>query len=154
MTEFRSFSKKQLTVLSWWHERSPYRSYDGIICDGAVRSGKTTCMSLSFVSWAFHSFNGADFAFCGKTIASLRRNMISSMLPILGSLGFEWKEKHTQNLIEIRCGKVTNRFYLFGGRDESSASLIQGMTLSGVLLDEVALMPRSFVEQALARCSP
>ena len=154
MTEFRSFSKKQLTVLSWWHERSPYRSYDGIICDGAVRSGKTTCMSLSFVSWAFHSFNGADFAFCGKTIASLRRNMISSMLPILGSLGFEWKEKHAQNLIEIRCGKVTNRFYLFGGRDESSASLIQGMTLSGVLLDEVALMPRSFVEQALARCSP
>ena len=154
MTEFRSFSKKQLTVLSWWHERSPYRSYDGIICDGAVRSGKTTCMSLSFVSWAFHSFNGADFAFCGKTIASLRRNMISSMLPILGSLGFEWKEKHAQNLIEIRCGKVTNRFYLFGGRDESSASLIQGMTLSGVLLDEVALMPRSFVEQAFARCSP
>ena len=27
------------------------------------------------------------------------------------------------------------------------------MTLGGVLLDEVALMPRSFVEQALARCS-
>lgn len=31
--------------------------------------------------------------------------------------------------------------------------MIQGMTLSGVLFDEVALMPRSFVEQALARCS-
>ena len=31
--------------------------------------------------------------------------------------------------------------------------LIQGVTLAGVLLDEVALMPRSFVEQALARCS-
>ena len=27
------------------------------------------------------------------------------------------------------------------------------MTLAGVLLDEVTLMPRSFVEQALARCS-
>lgn len=27
------------------------------------------------------------------------------------------------------------------------------MTLAGVLFDEVALMPRSFVEQALARCS-
>ena len=154
MTEFRSFSKKQLTVLSWWHERSPYRSYDGIICDGAVRSGKTTCMSLSFVSWAFHCFNEADFAFCGKTIASLKRNIICSLIPILRSLGFDCKEKYTQNLIEIRFGKAMNRFYLFGGRDESSASLIQGMTLSGVLLDEVALMPRSFVEQALARCSP
>ncbi|MFR1234679.1 MAG: hypothetical protein ACLSCQ_15525 [Evtepia gabavorous] len=28
-----------------------------------------------------------------------------------------------------------------------------GVTLAGVLLDEVALMPRSFVEQACARCS-
>lgn len=154
MTEFHAFSKKQLSVLSWWHESSPYRSFDGIICDGAVRSGKTTCMSLSFVSWAFHCFNEADFAFCGKTIASLKRNIICSLIPILRSLGFDCKEKYTQNLIEIRFGKTRNRFYLFGGRDESSASLIQGMTLSGVLLDEVALMPRSFVEQALARCSP
>ena len=154
MTEFHAFSKKQLSVLSWWHESSPYRSFDGIICDGAVRSGKTTCMSLSFVSWAFHCFNEADFAFCGKTIASLKRNIICSLIPLLRSLGFDCKEKYTQNLIEIRFGKTRNRFYLFGGRDESSASLIQGMTLSGVLLDEVALMPRSFVEQALARCSP
>ena len=154
MTEFHAFSKKQLSVLSWWHESSPYRSFDGIICDGAVRSGKTTCMSLSFVSWAFHCFNEADFAFCGKTIASLKRNIICSLIPILRSIGFDCKEKYTQNLIEIRFGKTRNRFYLFGGRDESSASLIQGMTLSGVLLDEVALMPRSFVEQALARCSP
>lgn len=53
----------------------------------------------------------------------------------------------------MRYGDIENRFYLFGGKDESSASLIQGMTLCGVLFDEVALMPRSFVEQALARCS-
>ena len=46
-----------------------------------------------------------------------------------------------------------NQFYIFGGRDEGSASLIQGITFAGVLLDEVALMPRSFVEQACARCS-
>lgn len=41
----------------------------------------------------------------------------------------------------------------FGGKDESSYALIQGITLAGVLLDEVALMPRSFVDQATARCS-
>lgn len=152
--EFESFSKKQLAVLSWWHERSPYRGFDGIICDGAVRSGKTTCMSLSFVSWAFYCFDGADFALCGKTITSIRRNIVSSLLPLLSSLGFECREKLSQNYVDISMGKRRNRFYLFGGRDESSASLIQGMTLSGVFFDEVALMPRSFVEQALARCSP
>lgn len=151
---FEMFSKKQLQVLSWWHDDSPYRDYDAIICDGAVRSGKTTCMTVSFVLWAFYRFDDANFALCGKTITSLRRNIVVSLLPLLSKLGFEYKEKLSQNLIEISNGKAKNRFYLFGGRDESSASLIQGMTLTGVLLDEVALMPRSFVEQALARCSP
>jgi PBSX family phage terminase large subunit len=59
----------------------------------------------------------------------------------------------SKNYADITIGPITNRFYLFGGKDESSASLIQGMTLAGVLLDEIALMPRSFVEQAIARCS-
>ncbi len=150
---FDTFSKKQLTALTWWHEKSPLCEFDGIICDGAVRSGKTTCMSISFVAWAFHCFENTSFAICGKTIASLKRNIITSLIANLRELGFDCKEKLSQNLIEISIGNKTNRFYLFGGRDESSASLIQGMTLGGVLLDEVALMPRSFVEQALARCS-
>ncbi len=150
---FTSFSKKQLTVLSWWHENSPYSSFDGIICDGAVRSGKTTCMSLSFVLWAFYRFDNSDFALCGKTVASLRRNIVTSLLSNLKEIGFDCDYKVSRSVIEVQKGKRKNRFHLFGGRDESSASLIQGMTLSGVLLDEVALMPRSFVEQALARCS-
>ncbi|MBQ7118064.1 MAG: PBSX family phage terminase large subunit [Clostridia bacterium] len=150
---FSSFSRKQLTALSWWHKSSPYSSLDGLICDGAVRSGKTTCMSLSFILWAFFAFDETSFAICGKTISSLRRNVTVTLLPMLADLGFDCRERVSQNLIEISYGNRTNRFYLFGGRDESSASLIQGMTLGGVLLDEVALMPRSFVEQALARCS-
>ena len=36
---------------------------------------------------------------------------------------------------------------------KSSQDLIQGMTLAGVFFDEVALMPYSFVDQAMARCS-
>ena len=56
-------------------------------------------------------------------------------------------------VIVARRGNRENRIYLFGGKDESSYTLVQGVTLAGVLLDEVALMPRSFVEQALARCS-
>lgn len=150
---FRRFSKKQLTVLNWWCAASPHRRKDAIICDGAVRSGKTVCMSLSFIVWSFYDFDDTSFALCGKTIASLRRNLIVPMLPILTSLGFECKEKTSKNYIEVSYKGRTNRFYLFGGKDESSAALIQGMTLGGVLLDEVALMPRSFVEQAIARCS-
>ncbi len=153
MNSFAPFSKKQLAVLTWWCSESPVKDKNGIICDGAIRSGKTMCMSISFISWAFYGFCGTSFAICGKTIASLRRNVVTPLLPQLSALGFNCEYKISQNLLEIERSGVKNRFWLFGGRDESSASLIQGMTLGGVLLDEVALMPRSFVEQALARCS-
>jgi len=151
--EFKPFSKKQLTVLTWWCQNSPYRDYDAVICDGAVRSGKTMCMSVSFILWSFYRFNGQSFALCGKTISSLRRNVITPITDTLISMGFEVNSKLSQNLIEISLNGRCNRYYIFGGKDEASASLIQGMTLAGVLFDEVALMPRSFVEQALARCS-
>ncbi len=153
MNNFVPFSKKQLEALTWWCSTDEVSRKNGIICDGAVRSGKTLCLSLSFVSWAFYAFGDTSFALCGKTITSLRRNVITPLIPQLNSLGFKCSEKISQNLIEIQKGEIKNRFYLFGGKDESSASLIQGMTLGGVLFDEVALMPRSFVEQALARCS-
>ena len=145
------FSEKQKTVLRWWC--TPERQYEAIICDGAVRSGKTFCMGLSFVCWAMARFQGAALGLCGKTTVSLRRNLVRSLIPVLEDLGFRCEEKVSRNLITIRRSGRENTFYLFGGRDESSAALIQGVTLAGVLLDEVALMPRSFVEQACARCS-
>ena len=147
------FSKKQLRVLSWWHQSAADSAYDAIICDGAVRSGKTFCMSLSFMLWALYAFDGKDFGLCGKTIRSLRRNLVTPIIPVLKSVGLDCEEKLSDNCLTLRLGNRSNRFYYFGGKDESSAALIQGVTLSGVLFDEVALMPRSFVEQAMARCS-
>lgn len=150
---FSPFSKKQITVLTWWCPEGPFRTRDAIICDGAVRSGKTLCMSLSFVFWAFADFVDHDFAICGKTVTALKRNIVHPLITQLKQLGFGVEWKPSRNYMDVTLQGRTNRFYFFGGRDESSASLIQGMTLSGVMLDEVALMPRSFVEQALARCS-
>ena len=150
---YRAFSPKQRTVLTWWVPGNPDFEKEAIVCDGAVRSGKTLAMGLSFFLWAMSCFDGKKFGVCGKTIASLQRNVLSEILPRLTALGAEWKEKRSENLVTVRfCGRE-NQFYIFGGRDESSASLIQGITFAGVLLDEVALMPRSFVEQACARCS-
>ncbi len=149
---FRSFSPKQKQVLTWWCA-SGSRNREAIICDGAVRSGKTLCMGLSFFCWAMRSFRGQAFGLCGKTVSGLRRNLLGTLLPVLKELGFQWEEKVSKNLLTVRFGGGENTFYLFGGKDEGSAALIQGITLAGVLLDEVALMPRSFVEQACARCS-
>ena len=150
---YNPFSEKQLKVLTWWCENSPYKEKDAIICDGAVRSGKTFCMSISFIAWSFSRFSNMSFAMCGKTIPSLKRNVIIPLMKSLTELGFSYQLKKSENILEVTYNGVMNRFYLFGGKDEMSASLIQGITLAGVFFDEVALMPRSFVEQSLARCS-
>jgi PBSX family phage terminase large subunit len=110
-------------------------------------------MSLGFILWAMTKFNGYSFGICGKTITSVKRNVLDSLLITLKSYGFSCEEKVSKNYVDISINNVKNRFYLFGGKDEASASLIQGMTLAGILLDEIVLMPRSFVEQAIARCS-
>lgn len=151
--KWQALSEKQLKVMTWWCDPSPYRDFDGIIADGAVRSGKTISMSASFVNWAMERFSDCDFALCGKTVGSLRRNVINTLKQQLQSLDMTYEEKRTENLIVITKGKVTNYFYCFGGKDESSQDLIQGMTLAGILFDEVALMPQSFVAQGEARCS-
>lgn len=144
--------------MTWWCDNSPVKDYDGIIADGAVRSGKTISMAPSFVNWAMECYEECDFALCGKTVGSLRRNVINNLKNQCISLGYEWQEKRTDNIIVITKNKgakneTTNYFYTFGGKDESSQDLIQGMTLAGVFFDEVALMPQSFVSQAEARCS-
>lgn len=148
----RKLSPKQKLAMNWWC-REPTSRCDAVICDGAVRSGKTLSLSMGFVIWASTCFTDSAFALCGKTVTSLRRNVVAPLLPILRELGFQCQEKVSRSCVDISFSGRSNRFYLFGGRDEGSAALIQGMTLTGVFLDEVALMPRSFVEQALARCS-
>ncbi len=148
-----TLSPKQKRVLTWWMPGEPDSGMDAIVCDGAVRSGKTLAMGLSFFLWALGCFDGKKFGICGKTIEALRRNVLSEVLPVLEKMGVQWKEYRSENRVEVRLGERKNQFYIFGGLDESSADRIQGITFAGVLLDEAALMPRSFVEQACARCS-
>ena len=150
---FQPFSKKQRMVLNWWCDTSPVKDMDGIIADGAIRSGKTVSMSLSFVFWAMTSYNGQNFAMCGKTIGSFRRNVLFWLKLMLKSRGYTVVDHRADNLVIISKGDITNNFYIFGGKDESSQDLIQGITLAGVFFDEVALMPESFVNQATGRCS-
>ena len=150
---FKPFSAKQKQILTWWMPGSPVKDHDGIIADGAIRSGKTLCMSLSFVFWAMDCFNGQNFAMCGKTIGSFRRNVLFWLKQMLRSRGYRVADHRNDNLVEIIRGDVTNYFYIFGGKDERSQDLIQGITLAGVFCDEVALMPESFVNQATGRCS-
>lgn len=150
--KFTTFSKKQKQVLSWW-ENPKYKDKEAIICDGSVRAGKTVIMSLSYIFWAMESYDEEQFGMAGKTIGSLRRNVIRPLKKMLRGRGYIVKDNRTDNILEITKKGRTNYFFLFGGKDEASQDLVQGLTAAGFFFDEVALMPQSFVNQATARLS-
>lgn len=140
--------------MTWWMPGSPVKDKDAIICDGAVRAGKTLPMSLSFVVWAMETFDDQNFGMAGKSIGALRRNVVQPLKKVLKGRGYKVKDRRsTENYLEITWKGRVNYFYLFGGKDERSQDFIQGITLAGMFFDEVALMPESFVNQATARCS-
>lgn len=142
-------SKKQQKILAF-----PYTHYDALICDGAVRSGKTSLMMVAFIDWAMSNFSGYRFGICGKTVNSATQNIIIPYISMhYAKKKYKIKWHSSNNILEVTKGKTTNIFEVFGGKDEGSFTLIQGRTLAGVLLDEVVLMPQSFVNQALTRCS-
>ncbi|PDY52088.1 PBSX family phage terminase large subunit, partial [Bacillus cereus] len=97
-----------------------------MICDGSIRAGKTVSMALSYVMWAMESFEGENFGMCGKTIGSHRRNVITPLKKMLKSRGYKVKDHRSENMLSITKDGVTNFFYIFGGKDESSQDLIQG----------------------------
>lgn len=149
-------SEKQLKVLTWWMDGSPYKNHFGIICDGSIRAGKTLAMSFSFVLWAMARFNGQNFGMAGKTIGSFKRNVWLTLRTLLKLRGFsirKIKDMDSNNAYLISKDGVSNYFFIFGGKDEQSQELIAGITLAGMLFDEATLMPESFVNQAVGRCS-
>jgi PBSX family phage terminase large subunit len=145
--KFDTISPKQAEIFTFPHE-----NYDALICDGAVRTGKTVMGITSFVEWAMNTFNECNLGICGKTVRSAERNIVMPLMQIR-SITKKYQILFTRSisLMTIKRNGRVNYFYIFGGKDESSYMLIQGVTLCGVFFDEVALMPESFVEQAIAR---
>lgn len=142
-------SEKQLKILAF-----PYSRYDAIIMDGAIRSGKTSIGFLAFVDDIMRRYNGQMVIVAGKTVKSAVRNIIVPYKALsYVRKRYDVSFRVSDNILTVTRGNITNYFHVFGGKDERSYELIQGCTAAGAFLDEVALMPRSFVEQALARCS-
>lgn len=154
--KFQKFSRKQRQIFTWWLPNSPVREAGGIVADGAIRSGKTVSMSLSYTMWSMANYDGQNFIMAGKTISSFKRNVLQNLKLMLTSRGYHWIYHISgdfPNMLEVSRNGRTNYFYIFGGKDEGSQDLVQGITAAGAFFDEVALMPESFVNQATARCS-
>lgn len=147
--EFQPFSTKQKKLLTWWTPESPHRDKDTIICDGSIRSGKTIAMITSFVQWSLFTHQNESFIIAGKSMGALKRNVLKPMFQILSALNISYYYNRSENFIEIG----SNTYYCFGANNESSQDVLQGLTAAGAYADEAVLMPRSFIEQMIGRCS-
>ncbi len=142
-------SKKQKKIFAFAES-----DYDAIICDGAIRSGKTSIMTVAFVDWAMANFSRQRFGICGKTADGAVKNIILPFMSMsYANKKYRIRWKPSSKVMEVSDESRKNLFEVFGGKDESSFMLIQGRTFAGAMIDEVTLMPKSFVSQAVARCS-
>lgn len=133
----------------WWMDESPYEDYEMVIAEGAIRAGKTIAMIDSFIMWSTDRHEGESFIIAGKSIGALKRNVLKPMFEILQAKGIKYKYHRSEHYVQIG----SNTYYCFGANNESSQDVLQGLTAAGAYLDEVALMPKSFVDQAIGRCS-
>lgn len=149
MSSIEGFSQKQLKVLQFG-----FTDYDGIIADGTIRSGKTSVITIAFILWAMNSFKNKAFIIASKSVTSAERNIIKPLMDIVYlHKQFDIAYYRATNTLKVTRGNNTQYFYVFGGKDEASYQTVQGITAAGAFLDEVVLMPQSFVNQVLARCS-
>lgn len=146
---FKPFSIKQQKLLYWWEDKSPIKNHDIVIADGAIRSGKTIAMICSFLRWSQKNFKSEDFIIAGKSIGALKRNVVKPMQQIMTAWGWRYQYNRSENYLIVG----NNTYYLFGANNEASQDVLQGLTAAGALADEVALFPKSFVEQMIGRCS-
>jgi PBSX family phage terminase large subunit len=143
------FSPKQLELFKFG-----FSSYDGVIADGTIRSGKTSSMSIAFILWAMSEFKNKNFIIASKSVTSAERNIIKPLMNIKYlHKQFDIAYYTSTHTLKVTRGRNTQYFYVFGGKDEASYQTVQGITSAGAFLDEVVLMPESFVNQVLARCS-
>lgn len=133
----------------WWKSKQ-YKDYDMIICHGSIRAGKTIAMIDSFITWSLSEHRDQNFIIAGKSMGALKRNVLEPMFKILIAKGIEYHYHRSENP-HVIIG--SNTYYLFGANNEAAQDTLQGLTAAGAYLDEVALFPKSFVDQAIGRCS-
>lgn len=149
--KFKPFSKQQQRLIHWWRPGLVSSENDFVIADGSIRSGKTIACIIGFLTWSQEMFEGESFILAGKTMGALKKNVVRPMLQILEAWG--WSYTYIRSGTDARIEIGSNVYYLYGANTEAAQDALQGLTAAGAYLDEAALFPRSFVDQAIGRCS-
>lgn len=140
MINWAPFSPKALDFLDTSNARLN-------ILHGSVRSSKTINCT---VRWLTYFKNGPEgnLAMLGKTMATLKRNVLNDLLDIVGDENYKWIDRQ-QGELQI----LGRRVYCFGANNEDAESKIRGATFAGAYCDEVTLYPQNVFNQLMARMS-
>lgn len=149
--KFKPFSEQQRRLIHWWRPMVMASENNYVIADGSIRSGKTIACIIGFLTWSQEMHSGQTFILAGKTMGALKKNVIRPMLQMLEAWG--WPYEYVRSGSEPHIDIGSNTYYLFGANTEAAQDSLQGLTAAGAYLDEAALFPKSFVDQAIGRCS-
>ena len=130
---FKPFSRRQLQLLNWWRDGSPYADNHIVLADGAIRSGKTTAMIASFLNFTQEQFSGRgeeiDFILAGRSINVLDRNVVAPMLRMMNAWGWPYDYNRGKHVITVG----NTQYWMFGANNEKSQDDLQGMTAAARL---------------------
>lgn len=116
------------------------------IFEGSVRSGKTYISMIMWGFWVAHSPKNKAYLMAGKTLTTLKRNVLEPMSELFGSC-FCYS-------ITKKDGRLFGRkLYLEGAANAGAEGKIRGMTLQGAYCDELSLFGEDFFTMLLSRLS-
>lgn len=117
------------------------------IATGSVRSGKTIGCTIRWIDF-IGAGPDADYAMLGKSLGTLKRNVINDLFDILGKSNARWIDRQQG---EMRI--LGKRVYAVGAATEEAEERIRGATFAGAYCDEANLYPESVWMQLQARLS-
>ncbi len=116
------------------------------ILEGSVRSGKTWISMIMWGFWVAGAPRNGAYLMAGKTLTTLRRNVLEPMCGIFGDC-FSYSLSRKEGSLFGR------KIYLEGAANAQSESKIRGMTLNGAYCDELSIFPEDFFAMLLSRLS-
>lgn len=119
--------------------------------EGSIRSGKTIASLLRWLRYVATAPRGGELVVAGRTRDAISRNVFGPLMDpsLFGPLAA---------MVRYTAGAPTatilgRRVHVIGTSDTSAAKVIQGLTVSGVYVDEASLVSESFWTMLIGRMS-
>lgn len=116
------------------------------IFEGSVRSGKTYISLIMWGLWVARRPEGQSYLMAGKTLTTLKRNVLEPMAELFG-------KAFSYSITKKEAQLFGRRVYLEGAANSGAEGKIRGMTLGGAYCDELSLFGEDFFAMLLSRLS-